>query len=232
MSSPLTSETTLRARVSPARGAPLHAKQRLELVEQRRIGRQVRFEEAPRRFVPGGRSQHTLTRERAAYDGIGDEDRAMRGMEQNRNRRLCAETGNGEQRGPQRREWRPAETIEATAVLGDEPPRERLEAPGRRAIHAGGPEHPAEPKLADTVEGASRQEPLATECGDGAHRVRRHRLRAEHDADGDLEGRAAGPRSLGTEPVGQRSIDAQEARLDGIARRPGNPAPAREHGGR
>lgn len=198
-------------------------KQGVELGEQRRIGRQVRFDEASRRFVPRGRAEQSLSRERATRAGVGDEDRAPRGVEENGVRRFGAESGHGTQRRPQRCERCAGQTVEPPAALLDEPAREGLEAPRP----AGGLDQATEARLADAVERARREQPLATERTDDGRGPG-----IEHDADGDLERRPPGTRPGRTEAIQQRSMDAQKTSLRHVARRAGNPAPAREYGRR
>ena len=65
---------------------------------------------------------------------------------------------------------------------------------------------------------------------DGAGGTRPRRVLHEDGAHGDLERRAGRPPALRPVVREQRAVEAQQARLDAIARRAGNAAPRGQHG--
>jgi len=147
-------------------------------------------------------------------------------MEEDRVHRLRAEARHREQLGAHGRKGRPAQPGEPAAETREQPRGEgtkpaRLQAVGaRRADHFGqrGLRHGHEPA---GIEQAPRAQRRHAARGAGPRGVLR-----ENRADGDLVRAASRPPALRPEAAQEAHVQAKQARLHGVARRPGNPAPA------
>ena len=164
-----------------------------------------------------------MTREHATRVGVGDEHRSSRRVKKDDVHGLGPETRDAEQLRAQRRQRRAAQPVEAPAVTIEEPAREAEQASRLLAIRPGRADQRLELGLrkggeAPRVEQSPRGERGHGVCGAGPRRVL-----DQDGADGDLVRRAIVPPALRSQPIEQRHVQAEQACLDGIARRSGNP---------
>src|ERR1051325_10321875 len=103
--------------------------ERVQLVEERGIGRQVLLEERARLVVAGGGPQQAMPDEHAARVRVGNGYGTPRRVEENRVDGLRAEAGDREQFRAERPQGGASEAAEAAAEAGDEPGGERAHAP-------------------------------------------------------------------------------------------------------
>jgi hypothetical protein len=198
------------------------------LVEQGRIGRQMRLEERASLLVSGGARNEAMTREHAARVRVRDEDGAIGRVEQDRVHRLGPEPTHLEQLTAELDEGRPPHTLESSAEAGDEPSGEGLESPRLHVVGPGRPDDRGELGLRRGVDAAGRQPGLRSERTHGPGGVRPGGMLREDGADGDLERRPARPPALRTEPALEGEIEPEQPRLDRIAGWPGDLPPPRE----
>src|SRR5206468_3336667 len=110
--------------------------ERVQLVEERRIGRQVRLHELARGLVVRGPRQQPVPRQDAARVGIRDEDGATGGVEQDRVDRFRPEPGHGQQLAAHGAERRATHPLEASAEAREQPRREAAQAPGLEPVRS------------------------------------------------------------------------------------------------
>ena len=202
--------------------------QRVILVEERRVRRQMRLDERAGGFVVGARIDEAMPREHAPGVGVGDEHRSVSRIEQHRIRRLGAEPRHAQQVAPQSAERFRPETAKPSAEAIEQPARERLEMACLPAIRARRSDDLRERGLRNARERERCQQPPGPKRRDGARRSRPCRVLREHGADGHLVRRSRRPPALRPEAPGQGTMEAKQARFHPITRRARNPAPARE----
>jgi len=200
----------------------------VQLVEEGGIGWQVRFHERARLLVPGAWRNQAMTGQHATRVGVGDEHRPSRRVEKDDVDGLGPEARNAEQLGAQGCQRRPAQPVEAAAVAIEEPAREAKQAPRLLAIRPRRADQGPELGLGDGGEAARVEHPARAERSHGSRGVRPRRVLDQDGADGDLVWRASGPPALRSQPIEQRHVQAEQARLDGIARRARDPAVGRQ----
>jgi hypothetical protein len=202
--------------------------ERVKLVEQRGIGRQVPLDEGAHLLVPGPLRHEPVTGEHAPRVGVGDEDRATSGIEQDGVDRLGPEPGNAEQLLSKPPERDHAHCREPAVEAMEQEPREGLELARLQAMRAGRPHHGRQRGIADGVETVRIEELRGAKPRDRARRAGPRRVLGEHRAQGDLERRPARPPVLRTEPTLERTEETQQTDLDRVRRRPGDRSPVRE----
>jgi hypothetical protein len=204
--------------------------QRVELVEERGIGGQVRLEEGAGVLVPAAAGKQAMALEHPARVGVGHEDRPAGRVEQDRVGRLRPQAAETEQLAPQRRQRRPAERAEVAAAACEQPGGELEQPVGLEPVGAGGPDQPRQGGGRAGGQAPGRQQAARAQRGDRPCRSRPGGVLREDRADGDLERRAGRPPVLRAVMGEQAPVEPEQARLDRIAWRPGNPAPRGQHG--
>jgi hypothetical protein len=202
--------------------------QRVKLVEERRVRRQMGLEQPAGLFVPHAARQHAVTRQHAADVRVRHEHGAPGGVEQDRVHGLGSEPGHHQQLATQRYQRRQTQPGEPSTEPPQEPSCERVKPPRLHAMEASGPDHFRERAVADTGEAMRTEQPPPTQRRHGARRGRPGRMLGQHRADGDLIGRAPRPPVLRPEAPLERDIGPQQLRLDRIRRRSRNPSPAED----
>lgn len=181
----------------------------------------MRLEKRPRLLVPGPRWQQAVTGQHPARVGVGHEHGAASGVEQDRVRRLGAQSGYGQELAPQRAERRPPQAVEAAVEAADQPARERAQPRGLDPVRPCRADHRGHRGGRPRGEPAGVEQPPGPERGDRPGGVAPGRVLREDGARRHLEGGAGRPPALGTETLEQGRIESEQPGLDRIARRAG-----------
>jgi len=202
--------------------------QRMILGEQGLVRRQVRLQVSARRLVGKAAGHHTMAVQDATGVLVDDEHRPLRRVEQDGVGRLGSDPGNLQEILPQSSK-RPASYLREPAVEALEQPRgKRAQASSLEAIGAGWTQGVAQLVRTDGSQPGRTQQAPGTQLADGASRVSPRGELYEDGPDRHLVGGSPRPPALGAEPSLERYVQAQQACLDGVSRRPRDAAPARE----
>jgi hypothetical protein len=204
--------------------------ERVVLVEQDRIARQMRLEELPCLLVAGPTGNQAVAREHPADVGVSHEDRTTGRVEQDRVHRLGPEPTHLEQRPAELDERGDPHAPESSPETGEEPSREGLEPLRLHPIGPGGADDRGELGPGRSGKAAGRQQGVRSESGHGPGGIRPCGVLREHGAHGDLERRPSRPPALGTEPALQREVEPEEPGLDQIGWWPWDSVPPRAAG--
>ena len=200
--------------------------ERVELVEEIGIGRQVGLEPAASVFVSRARPDQPMPRQDAPRVRVGDEHRPARRVEQDRVGRLGPDTRDREQLGAQRLERHRPHPAEASVHAPENPTRQRPQASGLDARRSGRSNQPRQAAEIHGGQAAGRQQPARAERGNGAGGIDPRGVLGQDRADSDLVRRAAGPPALGPELSPKRRVEPQQPRLGPVTGRTGRaPAP-------
>src|SRR5207247_2140944 len=167
--------------------------ERVQLVEERRIGRQVRLHELARGLVVRGPRQQPVTRQDAARVGIRDEDGATGGVEQDRVDRFRPEPGHGQQLAAHGAERRATHPLEASAEAREQPRREAAQAPGLEPVRSRRSDRFRDHALRSGGERARGQQSPRAQGGHGAGGLAPRGVLREDGARRDLERAAPRP---------------------------------------
>jgi hypothetical protein len=204
--------------------------QGVELVEEDRIGGQVRLQERPGLLVAGAGRQQSMTGQDTARVGVGHEHRAPRRVEQDRVGGLRSQPGHAQQLASQRGQRRPSHRPDLAAVTGQQPAGEVQQATRLQAVRPRRAHQRGQRGGLGGGEPTRREQAARAQRGDRAGRPGPGGVLRQDRADRDLERRAGRPPALGPVPAQQRPVEAQQAGLDAIARRAGDPPPPAQHG--
>ncbi len=197
----------------------------VHLVEERRIRRKVSFEKLARRLIARRGGDQPVTREHTACVRIGHEDGPAGRVEKDGIGRLRPEPGNREQRGAEWQQRLTSEPVKAPGEARVQPAREVAQPAGFQSIGAGGADRGREIGLRHRGEPARIEQPARPQLRHGARGVRPRRVLREDRAGGDLVGAPSRPPGLRAEATQKRDVQAQQARLQRIARRSRNAPP-------
>ena len=197
----------------------------MELVEQRRVGRQMRLDHAACLLVSRVAREHAVTLQRAACIRVGHEDGSPRGIEQDGIHRLGPEPRNSEHLPAQGRERHPAHAAHASAETRQQPPAEGLQPSCFDPIGSRRADDRGESGLAHGGDAIGTEEPPRAQRGHRASGVRPRRVLGEHGADRDLVRRPSRPPVLRPKAPLERHVQPQQLRLHRIRRRPRNSTP-------
>ena len=167
--------------------------ERMELVEEPRVRRQMGLEELARGFVAEVGGEEAVPGENPARVRVRDEHRPPSRIQQNRVDGFRSEPRHAEQLAPERGERRAPQSVESAGDVGPEPARDGLQPSRLHPMRPGRPDQPGQLRLGHVIETPGDEQALRAET------------------------------SL------ERGVESQQARLDPVARRTGNPAPAREN---
>jgi hypothetical protein len=204
--------------------------ERVQLVEERGIRRQVRFEKGARGLIARVRGDQPMPREHAPRVGVGDEDRAVRGIEEDGVGGLGTHPRHREQLGTQGPERRAPQAAKPSVEPMEEPARELTKPPCLQLVRAGAPNDRGQLCFRHGHEPLGIEQPPRAQRGDGERSIRPRGVLREHRADGDLVRAAARPPALPPEAAQEGDVKAQDPGFDGIAGWSGDPAPSREDG--
>jgi ABC-type nitrate/sulfonate/bicarbonate transport system substrate-binding protein len=202
--------------------------ERVELVEEGGVVRQVRHQEGLDGSGVGVRRNEAVPRQDAPRVGVHDEDRAAGGVERDGVRRFRPDAGDPAELRAEGREGQSQEPREAAPLAPRHVPGEGAQAAGLQPERPGraqergqaGPrqrEHPAE------IEGPRGAEPPDRPLGVAPGGVLR-----EDRSDDDLEARARRPPALRTVPPVEAVVEAKQAATMGSG--PASKRRRREHG--
>ncbi len=203
--------------------------ERMVLVEENGVGWKMRLHEGADVFVSCVWRNDPVAGQHSARVSIGDEERTAGSVEKNRIHGLGPEARHVQKLTSERDERSPTHAREAPAETPDEPLREGAQSPRFQSVRSGRSDHGSELGLRQCGEAMRREQATGPERGHGARGIRPGRVLRQHRTDGDLERRSARPPVLRAEPPLERAIEPQEARFRPVARRTGNPSPARQH---
>jgi len=203
--------------------------QGVELVEESRIGRQMRFEERPRLLVAGAGPQQPVARQHAARVGVGDEHGTPGGVQQDRVHGLRSQAAYPEQLPAQRTQRRAAHAPEVAAEADQQPPREVEQGPRLEPVGPGGTDQAGQRGVIARGQATRGHQATGAQGADGASGAGPGGVLRQDRPDGHLERRAGRPPALRPVPRQQPPVQPQQAGFDPIARRPGNRAPRGQH---
>ena len=222
------------ARLADRHGATVRLRhghqQGVELVEERRIGRQACLEKRARVLVADAGGNEAMTNEHATGVGVGHEHWPTGGVEKNRVSRLGPQSRDGEQLTAQRAERSPAQPAKVATRARQEPAGEVGQPSGFEPPCAGRADQGAQRRDIGGRQADRLQQAGAAQPGDGPSGAGPRRVLHQDRPDGDLEGRARRPPTLRAMVGEQRAVQAQQACLDAIAGRAGDLAPRGEDG--
>jgi hypothetical protein len=195
------------------------------VAEQLPIGRQVRFDERSERLGGRPRIDESMAAQYAACVVVDGKHGAAGRVEQDGIGRLRPEAPDRQQILPQRREGRAPHLVEASAETLEQPARECKQPAGGRPRR-----RPGALQVGLGRRGQTRgvHEAAGTQRANGVRPLARWRGSGEDRAHGDLVRcpfRPGAPRAVAAL---QRDVEAKQPGLDPVARRAGNPTPARE----
>lgn len=197
--------------------------QRVKLVEERGIGRQVALHEGPDRLVAGIAGKQAVAGQDPPGIRVGNEHWPAGRVEEDRVDRLGPEARHGEQLAAQRPQGRPPEARPATPEAAEEPAGEALQPAGLEPVGPRGTNNGSQRRFVQRGDPLGLQQPAVAQRGHRARGVRPRRVLREHGPHRDLVRCPARPPALVAEAPEQRGVQAQEPGLDGIARRSGKP---------
>jgi hypothetical protein len=201
--------------------------ERVVLVEESRVGRQVGLEEGAGRFVRGLARQQRVPGQDSPRVRVGDEDRPVRRVEENGIGGLRPDPGHGQEGPAERPEGRAAQALEAAVETLDQPAGERAQATRLEAIRPRRAHRLPEVVLAGGDQAGRTQQPARPQAADRARRVPPRRELHQDRPRGDLVRGPAGPPALGTEAMLEGDVEAQQPCLQRIGRRSWDPPPPR-----
>jgi hypothetical protein len=199
------------------------------LVEEDRIGGQMRLDEGPGFVVAGPSTDEAVAREHPPRVRVGHEHRTAGRVEKNRVSGLRTEAGHAQQLAPQGGKRLAFEATEPPPEAAEQPAREGFDVTSLHAIRPGRSNQASKLDFRHGRQTGRSQESPAAKLGDGARGTDPRRVLREDRAHGNLERCPGRPPALGTELLGQTPVEPKQPGLDGIAWRPRNPAPASEH---
>ena len=185
--------------------------ERVEFVEERRITRQLRLEQASQRLVADVGRHDPVAREHAARVGVRNEDGTTQRVEQDGIGRLGAEAGHGQELRPHRLERRRAQPVEAPAGSPQEEPGQRVEAPRLVTPGPGRPDELSQPRQRQPGEPPGREPARRAEIAYGPHDARPGGMLGQDGAHGDFEAAPCRPPTLGAVAGVERRVESQEA---------------------
>ena len=188
------------------------------LVEEGRVPGEVLLEERAERFVGDAGRNEAVTSQDAPGVGVGHEDRAAHGVEQDGVGRLRPDPADRQELPPERRQGDRGHATESAAVAGPEEVHKRPQAPGFRVESAGGTDQASHSRFRQPSEPLRCQEPARPERGDRPLHVDPGRVLGEDSANRHLQVGPSRPPALGTEAGEESVVEAEQPTLDGIVR--------------
>ena len=203
--------------------------QRMQLVEERGIRRQVGFEQRACILVPTAAGQEPVTCEHAARVGVGHEDGPAGRIEKDGIGRLGPEAGHGKHLASQGAERRATHGAEIAAEASEQPAGE-LDQPARLEPKSpGGADERFERRHRRGRQPFGNEQATGPQSGHRLGGAAPGRVLREDRAHGDLERCPGRPPALRPVMGQQRPVEPEQACLDRIAWRAGNSTPRAQH---